>query len=183
MGIVRKVLARLRALGRAPQHEQDLDDELSAYIDALTDQYQRGGLAPGAARRAALIEAGGVEQVKEAVRDVRLGFALAAAVRDARHGCRVLWRSPSYALVVVLTIALGIGITVTMFSVIHAVIWRSLPYPDADRMVAIEADTRAIPSAYASPNDVLDLRESHLITHVATVEGRDASLIVDGAME
>ena len=85
--------------------------------------------------------------------------ALATAVRDARYGCRVLWRSPSYALVVILTIALGIGINVTMFSVIHAVLWRSLPYPDARRIVAIEVDTRSMPSAYAATGDVLDLRQ------------------------
>src|SRR2546422_10123008 len=127
MPTLRTFFARLRALGRQSRREQDLDDELRAYVDALTEQHQRRGLAPAAARRAALVEAGGIEQVKETVRAVRVGFALATAVRDARYGCRVLWRSPSYALVVILTIALGIGINVTMFSVIHAVIWRSLP--------------------------------------------------------
>src|SRR5439155_14685054 len=103
---------------------------------------------------------------------------------DARYGCRILWRSPSYALLVILTIALGIGINVTVFSVIHAVLWRSLPYPDAGRIVSIEADTQAIPSAYASPDRALDLRQqSRLVTHIATVEGRDASLAVDDVME
>ncbi len=111
-------------------------------------------------------------------------FAAATIVRDARHGCRVLWRSPSYALVVILTIALGIGINVTMFSVIRAVVWRSLPYPDAGRIVAIEADTQGIASAYALTGNVLDLRaQSRLVTHIASVDGRDASLTVDGVME
>src|SRR5438128_11243977 len=183
MRILPTLLARLRSLARQSRHDQDLDDELRAYVDTLTEQHQRRGLAPAAARRAALLEVGGIEQVKESVRQVRVGFALATAVRDARYGCRVLWRSPSYALVVILTIALGIGINVTMFSVIHAVIWRSLPYPDAARIVAIEADTRGIPSAYA-PRDALDLRElSRLVTHIGTIEGRDASLTVDGVME
>ncbi|MET0215816.1 MAG: hypothetical protein ABW292_22595 [Vicinamibacterales bacterium] len=73
-----------------------------------------------------------------------------SAARDAQHGWRILWRSPGYAAVVILTIALGIGANVTIFSVIQAVLWRSLPYPDAGRLVAIEADTRDIPSAYSA---------------------------------
>ena len=114
----------------------------------------------------------------------RVRFALASAVRDARHGCRVLWRSPGYALVVILTIALGIGINVAVFSVIHAVLWRSLPYPDAGRIVAIESVTPGLPSAYAASGAVFDPRhECDLVTNIAAVEGRDTSLAVDGAME
>ena len=109
---------------------------------------------------------------------------LGAAVRDARYGCRVLWRSPSYAVVVILTIALGIGVNVAIFSVVHAVLWRSLPYPDASRIVAIEADTRDIPSARATSGAAFDVREaSRAVTHVAHVEGRDAMIEIDGAME
>ena len=183
MRILPTLVARLRSLARQPRHEQDLEDELRAYVDVLTEQHERRGLSPAAARRAALIEAGGIEQVKEAVRQVRVGSALTTIMRDARYGCRVLRRSPSYALVVILTIALGIGINVAMFSVIHAVLWRPLPYPDAGQIVAIEVDTRDIPSAYAVPGDALDLRQSRLVTHIATVEGRDASLIVDGVVD
>jgi predicted permease len=184
MSLLRTLWARLRALGRQSRHEDDLDDELRAYVDALAEQHQRRGLPPEAARRAALVEAGGTEQIKERVREVHVGFTLATAVRDARHGCRVLWRSPGYALVVILTIALGIGINVTIVSVIHAVLWRSLPYPDAGRIVAIEADTRGLPNAYSSSGETFDLRPvSRLITNIAAVEGRDASVTIDGIME
>jgi putative ABC transport system permease protein len=184
MRILLTLLARLRFLARHSRYDRDLDDELRVYVDTLTEQHERRGLTPAAARRAALVEVAGLEQVKEAVRQVRVGSALATAVRDARYGCRVLWRSPSYALVVIVTIALGIGINVTMFSVIQAVLWRSLPYPDAGRIVAIEADTREIPSAYGSADRALDLRQqSRLITHIATIEGRDASITVDDVME
>ena len=122
--------------------------------------------------------------MKGRVRDVRIGSALEAAARDVRYGARVLWRSPGYALVVVLTIALGIGVNAAIFSVVHAVLWRSLPYPEADRIVAIEADTAGVPTAYSSPGPVFDLRtQSRLITGIAQVEGRDASLMIDGVME
>ena len=83
-----------------------------------------------------------------------------------------------------MTIALGIGLNAAIFSVVHAVLWRSLPYPDAARIVVIEADTRALPSAYHHPALAFDVREqSRLITSIAQAEGRDASLQIDGVME
>ena len=150
MSIVRTVLARVRALRRSAHADRDLDDELRAYVDARAASYERQGLAPVEAKRAALIEVEGVEQVKERVRDVRLGSAVEAGVRDARYAARVLWRSPGYALVVVMTLALGIGPNAAIFSVVYAVLWRSLPYPDAARIVVVEADTWGLPSAYSS---------------------------------
>ncbi len=184
MSILRTVLARVRALRRSARADRDLDDELRGYVDARAAAYERRGLAPAEARRAALIEVEGVEQVKERVRDVRIGSALEATARDARYGARVLWRSPGYALVVIMTIALGIGVNAAIFTVLHAVLWRSLPYPDAARIVVIEADTRALPSADSSSGAMFDVRaRSRLITSIAQAEGRDASLMIDGVME
>src|ERR671919_2435672 len=184
MSILRTVLARVRALRRSAHADRDLDEELRAYVEARAATYERRGLSPAEAKRAALIEVEGLEQVKERVRDVRIGSALGAAARDARYGARVLSRSPGYALVVIMTIALGIGVNTATFSVLHAVLWRSLPYPDAARIVVVEADTRALPSAYSSSGPVFDVRtQSRLITSIAQVEGRDASVEIDGALE
>jgi predicted permease len=183
MSILRTAIARVRALRRSARADRDLDDELRAYVEARAVSYEERGLTPAEAKRAALIEAGGVEQVKERVREVRIGAALEAAVRDVRYGTRVVWRSPGYALVVIMTIALGIGVNAATFSVMHAVLWRPLPYPDADRIVVIEADTRALPTAYSSSGPVFDVRETPLITNIAQLEGRDASLDIDGVME
>lgn len=105
-------------------------------------------------------------------------------MRDVRYGLRVLGRSPAYSLVVILTVALGIGANAATFSVMHAVLWRSLPYPDPDAIVVIEADTRALPSAYSPSGLVFDVRgQTQLITSIAQAEGRDASLEIDGVME
>ncbi len=184
MMMLRTLLARLRALRSSARADRDLDDELRAYVDARAASYERRGLAPAEARRAALVEVQGVEQVKERVRDVRIGSGLRAAARDARYGARVLWRSPAYSLVVVMTIALGIGVNAAIFSVVHAVLWRPLSYPDAGRIVVIEADTRAMPTAYPSSGAVFDVRaQSRLLTGIAQVEGRDASIEIDGVME
>src|SRR5436190_7491202 len=126
MSILRTVLARLRALRRSAHADRDLDDELRAYVDARAAPYEQRGLAPAEAKRVALIEVEGIEQVKERVRDVRIGSGLETAARDARYGARVLWRSPGYALVVIMTLALGIGLNAAIFSVEYAVLWRSL---------------------------------------------------------
>ncbi len=184
MSILRSVLARVRGLRRSARADRDLDDELRAYVEARAASYQQRGLTSAEAERAALIEIGGVEQVKERVRDVRIGAALGTAVRDVRYGVRVLWRSPGYALVVIMTIALGIGVNAATFSVMHAVLWRSLPYPDAARIVVIEADTRGLATAYSFPGAVFDLRaQAQLITNISQIEGRDAGLMIDGVME
>jgi putative ABC transport system permease protein len=184
MSVLRAVLARVRALRRSARADRDLDDELRAYVEARAASYERRGLTPAEAARAARVEVGGVEQVKERVRDVRVGAAVAAALRDVRYGTRALRRSPGYSLVVVMTVALGIGVNAAIFSVMHAVLWRSLPYPDAARLVVIEADTRALPTAYSSPGAAFDVRaQAQLITSIAHVEGRDATLELDGVME
>jgi putative ABC transport system permease protein len=184
MSILRTILARVRGLRRSARADRDLDDELRAYVEARAASYEKRGLTSAEAERAARIEIGGVEQVKERVRDVRIGAAVGTAVRDVRYGVRVLWRSPGYALVVIMTIALGIGVNAATFSVMHAVLWRSLPYPDAPRIVVIEADTRGLATAYSSPGAVFDVRaQTQLITNISQIEGRDASLMIDGVME
>lgn len=181
---IQKILARLRSLRQRSNADRDLDDELRAYVEERTSVHEQRGLAPDEARRAALLEIEGLEQVKERVRDVRTGSALETAVRDVQYGARVLRHSPGYAIVVIATLALGIGVNTAIFSVMHAVLWRALPYPDAGRMVAIEADTQALPSANESSGRVFDVRaQSQLITAIAQIEGRDASLELDGSME
>ena len=184
MAIVRAVVASIRARLRRAVAERDLDDELRAFVEARVVWHEGRGLAPDEARRAAMLEIDGVEQVKEAVRDVRIGTALEAMARDVRHGTRVLWRAPGYALVTILTLALGIGVNAAIFSVVHAVLWRPLPYPDAGRIVAIEADTRALASAYQASGPAFDVRaDSRMLTELAQMEGRDASLVIEGALE
>ena len=184
MSFLRILLSRCRALRRGRHADRDLDDELRAYLEARAAFHEERGLAPHAALRAARLELEGVEQVKERVRDVRAGSTLEGVLRDVRYGARALWRSPGYAAVVILTLALGIGLNAAIFSVVHAVLWRSLPYPDADRLVVVEADTRALPSAYSSSGAVFDVRaESRSIVSIAQAEGRDASVAIGATME
>jgi predicted permease len=166
------------------QLEITLDAELRAYMDEKTQRKILDGMAPSEARRQAILEEGGLEQVKEEVRGSLRGNGFETAVRDVRYGCRRLLRSPGFSGVVLLTLALGISTNVTMFSVMNAVLWRSLPYPAPDRLVIIEVDVRNIKNAGAAPGEVLDLTlRSHLVEHVSLISGVDANLDYGGEVE
>jgi putative ABC transport system permease protein len=117
--------------------ERELDDELRAFLDQLTAEKQAGGMTADAARRAAILELGGLEQVKEEVRQVKTGRILAEFFQDLRYGIRTLRKNPAFTAVAILALALGIGANTAMFSVAYGVLLRPLPYPDAGRLTAV----------------------------------------------
>jgi macrolide transport system ATP-binding/permease protein len=86
--------------------ERDLDAELRAYVDLLAAEYERSGLTPDIARRRALVETGGIETVKDAVRDAWAGNALATISREMRYALRTLRRAPAFLGVAVGTLAI-----------------------------------------------------------------------------
>jgi predicted permease len=118
--------------------ESQMDAELRAYLDLLTEEKVRAGLAPREARRAALIEIGGLDLVKEQCRDVRSFGWLNGVWQDVRFAVRGLTKSPGFTAVAVLSLALGIGANAAMFGMFYAVFLRPLPYPGADRLYAID---------------------------------------------
>jgi putative ABC transport system permease protein len=115
----------LRNLIRRDVVERELDDETRATIELLVAEKVRAGMSPDRARRAALLEIGGVESVKQQVRDVRRGAFLETLIRDSRFGARMLWRQPLFALTAVLSLAIGIGATTAIFTVANGLILRA----------------------------------------------------------
>lgn len=132
---------RLRSLFRRKQADLELDDELRDHVEQKTEEYVANGLAPKEARRQALLEMGGLEKRKEECRDTRRVSWLQDFVQDVRYGLRILRKSPGFATVVVLTLALGIGANTAIFSAVNGILFEPLSYPHADRLMAIWADS------------------------------------------
>src|SRR5215213_7824148 len=117
--------------------DQEFTEEIQAYLDMLTEAKIRQGLTPQEARRNALVELGGLEQVQEKVREIRMGRFIETAWRDVRFGVRALVHSPIFTIVTVLSLALGIGANTAIFSVVNGLLLRPLPYPDPERLVQV----------------------------------------------
>jgi putative ABC transport system permease protein len=132
-----KVRSFLRNLFLSRRVEVDLDQEVHSHLDLLTSENIRSGMPPHEAQRAAQIELGGIEQVKEQVREERLGTWLHSVLSDCRYGLRQLRKNPGATAVMVFTLALAIGATTAIFSVVYGVLLRPLPYTDANRIMAV----------------------------------------------
>jgi len=117
--------------------DRELDDEVHSYVDLLADEKMRAGMNPQEARRTARIELGGIEQVKEQVREVRAGAWLDTVFQDIRYGFRILRKSPGFTTVAVLILALGIGANTAIFSMINGLMLRTLPVRDPGRLVEL----------------------------------------------
>ncbi len=153
MPLLVKVRSFLRNLFSFRRVEGDLDQEVHSHLEMLTEENIRSGMQPKDARRAARIELGGIEQVKEQVREERLGNWLPSVICDCRYGVRQLRKNPSFTAVAVLTLALGIAATTSIFSVVYGVLLRPLPYPDPNRIMAVfEVTSEGRPSRVADPN-------------------------------
>ena len=127
MSIRSRLVSLWRNLFEKDRVEQELTEEIQAYVEMLVETKIKQGLQPSEARRAAMIEAGGVEQVKESVREVRMGQTIEAIWHDLRYGVRMLLKYPGFTCVAVLTLALGIGANTAIFQLLDAVRLRTLP--------------------------------------------------------
>jgi putative ABC transport system permease protein len=153
MPLFMKARSFLRNLFLSRRVDADLDQEVHAHLEMLTAENIRAGMAPEEAQRAARLELGGVEQVKERVREERLGTWLHSVLTDCRYGLRQLRKSPGATAVMVFTLALGIGATTAIFSVVYGVLVRPLPYTDASRIMAVfEVNSKGGWSHLADPN-------------------------------
>jgi len=132
-----RLISSLRNLFRQKQADQDLSSEIDSHVQLLADEYVASGMAPEAARRAAVVEIGGREQLREEVREGRGGILLEQVWQDVRYGMRTLRKSKGFAALAVFTLALGIGANTAMFSVINAVLLQKPPFADPSRVMMV----------------------------------------------
>ena len=169
------LLRRWRALTHKEELDHELDDELRFHLERDIEQNLRTGMSPEAARYAALRSFGGVDQSKEACRSARGVGLIENVMRDVSYSLRVLFKSYAFTIVVVLTLALGIGANTAIFSFANGILLRPLPYPQSDRLAVIDQTAlhEGGNSIGVSYPDFLDWREQNTVfervaTHFGT---------------
>src|SRR5690348_12804315 len=144
----------------APRPDDDMSEEMRFHVDMEAAELERMGVPRAEARRRALANFGGVRRYTEEGREMRLSW-LDDLQRDIRYAARSLRRTPGYAVVVVLTLALGIAANTAIFSVANSVVFRQLPYRDPSRLLVLwdGLDWIGVPEAWITGPEVVRLRE------------------------
>jgi predicted permease len=184
----RRLVAKLRNLAANKRAEEDLAREVASHLTLLADDFERRGMSAEEARLAARCAYGGVEQAKQAHRDERSLLWIEQAMQDLRYGLRILIKSPGFTLTAVLTLALGIGACTAIFSLVNAVLIRSLPYGDPERLVYLFSPNPAlnIPKEVICPSygDFYDVkREAKSYANVSSFEQAQFSMTQEGTTQ
>jgi predicted permease len=153
---LRRLWMRLRATIASGHSDRDFGDELKSILQMYVEDNLRRGMTPEEARRQAHIRLGGLEQVQQIARDRRGLPWLEVFGRDLRYAARTLLRTPGFSAVAMLVMAIGIGASVSLFTVIHSVLLRPLPFPRADRLVAIYSQDAVWSHNTVAPGDFYD---------------------------
>ena len=172
---------RVRALFRHRAVEEELEEELRFHFDREVEKHVRSGLTMEEAKRRARIVFGGHEQVKEICREARGTSFIELTLQDAKYAVRQLWANPTFALVIVATLALSIGANSAIFSVIQGVLLKQLPYPQPERLMRIFVSSRDYPKFPLNPFDFLDFRaRNHSFASIAAFTRGDVQLSGEG---
>ena len=184
----RRIFARLLSLFGNTHAEEDLAREVASHLTLLADDFERRGMSPEEARLAARRAYGGVEQAKQAHREERTYLWIEQAMQDLHYGLRTLSKSRGFTTTAVLTLALGIGACTAIFSLVNAVLIRSLPYGDPERLVYLFSPNPSlkIPVEVICPSygDFYDLkREAKSYADMSNFEQAQFSVTPQGATQ
>ncbi len=182
--MLRDLLFRLRALLRRRIVETDLDDELRFHRERQLEWYARAGLSPAEARRRLAIDFGGLDGMKEACRDARGVTMIDHLIRDVRYAIRSLVKAPAFTVVSVLTLALGLGATTAIFSVVYGALLRPLPYAESSALVVLNETTPNVGLVSVAYPNFLDWRaQSRAFSAMSALSNRDAAFAGGGQPE
>jgi predicted permease len=172
---------RTRALLHHKEIETELDEELRFHFDRQVEKYMRSGMTEEEAKRRTRLAFGGHEQVKEDCREAHGTAFIELTVQDAKYAFRQLLTNPTFALVMILTLALSIGANSAIFSVIHGVLLSRLPYPQPNRLVRVFLSSHEYPKFPLNPFDFLDFRaRNHSFSSFAAFTRGDVQLSGEG---
>ena len=186
MALGRRVYRLWHTLFRSSQLDAEVDEELRAHLEELVERNIRGGLDPIEARHAAMSEMGSLTPIRRDIQRVRIGAGIDALWQDFRLACRSLIRKPVFAVVAIVTFALGIGANTAIFSVVNATLIQPLPYKDSDQLGFVWGDLSAsgYPRGPMSGPELIDLRRySTLFTSFAGIWQSSAVITGDGDPE
>jgi putative ABC transport system permease protein len=171
MSALRIAIARLRALFRRDATTDEIREELNFHLAMRADEYARHGLEAPAARQAALRRFGNPAVIQDRGYDVRGGGLMETILQDVKYALRQLGRQPSFSILAGLTLALGIGVSTALFSVIDAALLRPLPYPHPEELVTIsvEEQREGKPSRYGP--SMADIRTWRTLTTIVAQAG------------
>jgi predicted permease len=177
---------RMRSLFRRNQVESELDEELRFHFEQQVEANFRAGMTRQQALRSARLKFGGLDQVKEECREARGTNFLESLAQDIRFAARMLLRAPGFTIVAILTLALGIGTNVSIFSYVDAWLIKALPFPHCERLVVAKAkDTKkGWTGDHITPGDFISLRDQTAsVAAIAAWESNDYNLTGDGTPE
>jgi predicted permease len=174
---LRRLLAKLRNFFNRRRAEDEMIREIAAHLALLEDEFLRRGMDLPEARLAARRAYGGVEQAKELHRDARSLFWLEQMLQDVRHAWRSLRKSPGFVTVALLSLAFGIGVNTSIFTLVNGILLKKLPVPDPDRIVQLRAHVAQFDSSGFSYPVFRELRKhGEIFTDAVAFSGRVGAL-------